>query len=117
MSAPGPDRSARRRPGIRAVAVVGVLAALLIAGVLSHYAADSPDGLERVAEDQGIAGAAEPSATEDGPLAGYETGVGDDRLSGGLAGALGVIVVLGVTGGVVLLARRRRTAADDQRVG
>ena len=43
------------RPSTRALVVVGVLVALLLAGVASYYASSDPDGLNRVAEDQGIA--------------------------------------------------------------
>ena len=46
-------------------------------------------------------------------LIGYHTkGVGNDRLSGGLAGVVGVLVVLTLAGGLVLVVRRRRTPDD-----
>lgn len=103
-----------------ALVVAGVLVALLVAGVLSQFASDSPDGLERVADDHGISDSARENPTADGPLAGYEAdGVGDSRVSGAVAGGVGVLVVLGVTGGVVLLVRRRSASPgprDDERV-
>lgn len=109
------------RPSRTVLAVAGVLVALLIAGVLSQFASDSPDGLERVADDQGISDSARENPAADGPLAGYGVdGVGDSRLSGAVAGVAGVLVVLGVTGGVVLLVRRRSASPDprdDERVG
>ena len=44
----------------------------------------------------------------DGPLADYQTdGVDDERLSGGLAGVLGVLLVLVLMGGLAWLLRRR----------
>ena len=65
--------------------VVGILVvALVLAGVVSYYAASSPDGLNRVAEDKGFSSTQKDHATSDNPLAGYDTkGIGNDRLSGG----------------------------------
>ena len=103
-----------RRPTTRAVRI-GILAvALILAGVVSYYAASSPDGLNRVAEDKGLSSTQEDHATSDNPLAGYHTkGIGNDRLSGGLAGVVGVLVVLTLAGGLVLAVRRRRTPKDE----
>ena len=109
-----------RRPSTRALVVVGVLVALLLAGVASYYASSDPDGLNRVAEDQGIARTEREHKAADGPLAGYEAdGVDDDRLSGGLAGVLGSLVVLVLAGGLTLALRRRSHAdgADSDGAG
>lgn len=95
----------------RTFVLVGLLVTLLVAGVGSHYASDSPDGLERVAEQTGFADSAEESATADAPFADYETaGVEDERLGGGLAGVAGVLLVLVLAGGVALAVRRRTPA-------
>jgi cobalt/nickel transport system permease protein/cobalt/nickel transport protein len=97
----------------RVVLVVGLLVALLLAGVVSHYASDSPDGLERVAADQGFSDTAREHAADGGPLADYRTrGIGDGRIAGGLAGVVGTVVVLGAAGGLALLLRRRERRAD-----
>ena len=55
-------------------------------------------------------------ASDGSPLAGYGTkGVDDGRLSGGLAGVVGCVVVLALAGGDSSLAvRRRRTAPTTQ---
>ena len=91
----------------RAVVLVGLLIALSLAGVISFYASDSPDGLNRVALDLGFAEAEQTSGTSGGPLAGYETaGVENARWSGGLAGLLGCLVVLGCS--FVLFRFRKR---------
>lgn len=88
-----------------------LLAAVLMAGVVSYYASSHPDGLERVAEDEGFSSSAQDHATGEGPFADYTTeGVDDERLSGGLAGVLGAGVVLLVMGGVVYVVRRRSGA-------
>jgi cobalt/nickel transport protein len=91
----------------RVVVVTGLLLALLLAGVASYYAASEPDGLSRVALDQGFA-ATEDQHNDVAPLAGYRTeGVDHDRLSGGLAGVAGCLVVLALAGGVTRFLRAR----------
>lgn len=100
----------------RTLVGVGVLVALLIAGVASYYASSAPDGLNRVAEDQGFASTERENPTADGPLAGYRAkGVGNDRLSTLVAGVGGSLVVLVLFGGLTLVLRRR--AAHDAQEG
>jgi len=95
----------------RAFLVVGLLVALLVAGVASFYASSHPDGLEYVAERTGFLDTAEDSLTADGPLADYQTnGVDDGRLSGGIAGVAGALVVLLLAGCLFWGLRRR----DDE---
>ncbi len=85
----------------------GFLVALVLAGFVSYYASSSPDGLEKVAEDKGFIATAEDHDLADSPVADYAVrGVGNERLSGGLAGVLGVVVTFAV-GGVLFLAVRR----------
>ncbi|MFJ5937812.1 energy-coupling factor ABC transporter permease [Streptomyces sp. NPDC093071] len=94
----------------------GVVTALVLAGFVSFYASASPDGLEKVAADQGIDAKAEEyeHATADSPLADYGVrGVDAERLSGGLAGVIGVGTTLAVGTGVFLVVRRRRPAAPE----
>jgi cobalt/nickel transport protein len=94
-----------KRLPTRVLVAVGLLIAFALAGVVSYYASDSPDGLNRVAEDHGIADQeAEPLA--DSPLAGY----GDDPRVGGIIGA---VIVLVLASGTVYLVRRR--AGGDER--
>ena len=98
-----------RRPSTRVLVVAGVLVALLLAGVASYYASSAPDGLNRVAEDQGISRTEQDHRAADGPLAGYRAkGVEDDRLSGLVAGVTGALVVLVLFGGLTLVLRRRQ---------
>lgn len=88
--------------------IAGLVVAFLIAGVGSYYASANPDGLEYVAEQTGFLHTAEDSATADGPFADYQTsGVANERISGGLAGVLGVLLTLLIAGGVAWLVRRR----------
>ena len=77
-------------------------------GVGSYYASTHPDGLNFVAEKTGFSDQEKSSATSDGPLAGYETkGIDDDRLSGGVAGVAGCLLVLTLAGGLSWVVRRR----------
>jgi hypothetical protein len=93
----------------RRFAVLAVLVALLVAGVLSFYASSSPDGLEHVAQTKGFSQSATEHHTADSPLADYQTkGVTNERLSGGLAGVLGVGATGLLMGGIVLALRRRQ---------
>ncbi|MGW9449994.1 energy-coupling factor ABC transporter permease [Streptomyces sp. NPDC055632] len=94
----------------------GVVTALVLAGFVSFYASASPDGLEKVAADKGIDAKAEEyeHATADSPLADYGVrGIAAERLSGGLAGVIGVGATLAVGTGVFLVVRRRRAAAPE----
>ncbi|MFF8809401.1 energy-coupling factor ABC transporter permease [Streptomyces omiyaensis] len=104
--APSPDGGSPKK-----VWIGGVVAALVLAGVVSFYASASPDGLEKVAADQGIDAKADAyeHATADSPLADYGVrGIDSARLSGGLAGVIGVGLTLAAGTGVFWAARRRR---------
>ncbi|WP_432586959.1 energy-coupling factor ABC transporter permease [Streptomyces sp. HD1123-B1] len=109
-TAPAPAAAAPRRSA-RRVWLAGLAAALLCAGVVSFYASASPDGLEKVAADKGIDKKTEDHATKDSPLADYGVkDITDTRLSGGLAGVIGVGATLAVGTGVFVVVRRRRSA-------
>jgi hypothetical protein len=103
MSAP----TRERRTTTRAVLTVGLAVSLLLAAVVSFYASGHPDGLEFVSGRLGFGDTARESATAGSPLADYGvSGVSDPRLSGGLAGAAGVLVTGLVMAGLVVLLRR-----------
>ncbi|MBA9004107.1 PDGLE domain-containing protein [Thermomonospora cellulosilytica] len=85
-----------------------LLVALVVAGVLSYYASGDPDGLTKVAEDKGFAAQEKEHALSDSPVSDYGVkGVENERLSGGLAGVLGVGLTAAVGGGLFWLVRRR----------
>jgi cobalt/nickel transport system permease protein len=86
---------------------VGLAVALALALVVSPHASSEPDGLNKVAADEGFAADAEPHALADLPTAGYGTSDGHQRMSPGLAGALGVAITFAVAGGLLLVVRRR----------
>jgi cobalt/nickel transport system permease protein len=93
--------------------ITGLVASLVLAGFVSFYASASPDGLEKVAHDKGIDQKEKPHTNEDSPLADYGVkDISDARLSGGLAGVIGVGVTVVVGSTVFWIVRRRRTDAD-----
>ncbi|MEC4571741.1 energy-coupling factor ABC transporter permease [Streptomyces virginiae] len=92
--------------------VTGLGTALVLAGFVSFYASADPDGLEKVAADKGIDEKVEEHAAAGSPLADYGVkDVDDARLSGGLAGVIGVGVTVVAGTGIFWAVRRRRT--DD----
>ncbi|MFI6371286.1 energy-coupling factor ABC transporter permease [Streptomyces sp. NPDC050546] len=100
------------RTSHRRVWAAGLVASLLLAGFVSFYASADPDGLEKVATDHGIDKKAEEHDAADSPLADYGVrDVDDARLSGGLAGVIGVGVTVVAGTGVFWAVRRRRS--DD----
>ncbi|WP_405789233.1 energy-coupling factor ABC transporter permease [Streptomyces sp. NBC_00029] len=90
--------------------VTGLVTALVLAGFVSFYASADPDGLEKVAADKGIDEKVEEHAAANSPLADYGVkDVEDARLSGGLAGVIGVGVTVVAGTGIFWAVRRRRT--------
>ncbi|MFD3542465.1 energy-coupling factor ABC transporter permease [Streptomyces sp. NPDC058662] len=114
VDAPATGAAPAAAPATRStkkVWAVGLGAALVLAGFVSYYASASPDGLEKVAADQGFDAKAEDHAAADSPLADYGVkDVDDARLSGGLAGIIGVGATVAVGTGVFWTVRRRRAA-------
>lgn len=81
----------------------GLLVALSLAFLVSPLASTEPDGLNKVAADNGFDHVARDHAFENGPLAGYSVnGVESERLSKGLSGVIGVILTFGI--GTILFA-------------
>ena len=80
---------------------IGVLVTVLVAGVLSPFASTAPDGLERVANDQGIA---------------YQSVARTSLLSyDGIGGVVGVTLVLGTALLLAWALRRRSTGSPRGR--
>ncbi|MFF3752991.1 energy-coupling factor ABC transporter permease [Streptomyces sp. NPDC002018] len=113
---PAPVPVAARSP--RGLWAAGLVTALVLAGFVSFYASANPDGLEKVAADHGIDRKTEEHASADSPLADYGVkDVSDARLSGGLAGVIGVSGTVAVGSGIFWAVRRRRTAAASPSTG
>ena len=97
----------------RVFVVAALVVTLALAGGVSYYASSSPDGLSKVAADKGFDAQQRDSVVTDSPMAGYATkGVDNERLSGGLAGAVGVGVVLVLAGGLAYAVRRRGASTE-----
>ena len=102
------------RVSTKAVALGIFLVAIVLAGIVSFYAAGSPDGLTKVAQDQGFADTETEHSTADSPFAGYGSSFLDnDRVGTGVAGVVGVLVVLGIGTGITRAVRRRPVPDDD----
>ncbi|WP_308195904.1 PDGLE domain-containing protein, partial [Micromonospora sp. R42004] len=96
----------------------GLLVALLLAGVVSNYASSHPDGLDSsllkgctVNADDEITGGSCPAQEAkdhelaDSPLADYGVrGIGNDFVSTGLSGVLGVLLTFAFGAGLFWLA-------------
>lgn len=92
----------------RTLLIAGAIVALVLAGIVSFYASAHPDGLEKVAGDKGMDTKVEEHALADAPFADYGVeGVDNERLSGGLAGVLGVAGTLVVGSGIFWVVKRR----------
>ncbi|WP_217550891.1 energy-coupling factor ABC transporter permease [Streptomyces sp. GbtcB6] len=115
VDAPEPAAPVAARTSRRALWISGLVTSLVLAGFVSFYASASPDGLEKVAHDQGIDTKTEEHAAAGSPLADYGVeDVSDARLSGGLAGVIGVGTTVVAGSAVFWAVRRRRTSAPAE---
>lgn len=106
--------SVRSRPRLLGGFVVaGLAVASALALLAGPLASGEPDGLSRVAIDEGFAHTEEANPVEArSPVGGYALdGVGDERAATGLAGAFGVGLTFAVAAGLFRLLARRRPAA------
>jgi cobalt/nickel transport system permease protein len=83
--------------------VAGVLVAIALALLAGPLASSSPDGLEKVAEEEGFDEAADDHALSDTPVADY----------GGPAPLIGVLLTFGLGAGVFAVIRSRRRDRQD----
>ena len=89
--------------------VLGFAASLVIAGGISYYASSQPDGFEKSAGEIGFLDTAKESPLKDSPLADYQVAAIKDeneRLSGGLAGVIGVASTAAISFGIFYGLRR-----------
>lgn len=95
--------------GARTFAIGGVLTAVVFAVVVSQFASGDPDGLERVAADEGFIASGRDHAFADSLFADYATsGIGNESLSLAVAGLAGVVLTLLVGYGLVTASRHLR---------
>ena len=87
----------------------GLVAALLVAGLLSPWASPLPDGLERVAETLGFRDQERSQPILAAPFREYRVAaVPDERWSTALAGIAGTLAVFGAASLAGYLIRRRK---------
>jgi cobalt/nickel transport system permease protein len=73
-----------------------LLLTISLALIVSPFASNKPDGLNRVAIDQGFEDTAGDHPLSQSPVAGYGMDVVDDaRVSRGLSGLIGVLATFG----------------------
>ncbi|GIH91297.1 energy-coupling factor ABC transporter permease [Planobispora siamensis] len=109
---PEPEvRAPARRPALLFL-LPGVVVTFVLAGVVSVFASGDPDGLERVAEDEGFGDQATDHAFGTWTLADYGDVAG---IPVGVAGVVGVAATLIVAGAVGYAVRRRNRGHDRDR--
>ena len=95
--------------GTRTFVIGGMLVALVFAAVVSQFAVDNPDGLEKVAEDTGFIESAQEHSLADSLFADYATsGISNEALSLAVAGIVGTVVALLVAFGLFMAVRETR---------
>jgi hypothetical protein len=104
-----------KRVSLRVFAVLALAVAVGLAVGVSPYASASPDGLERVAEDEGFAGDGRLHSLQEGsPIPDYAfPGIDDPRLATAVAGFTGTLAVALAGLGIACAFRRRRRAAAE----
>ena len=108
-----PNSAPGARVGRRGVLIGGACVTVLIAGALSFLASGSPDGLERVADSEGLADSARDHALGDFSLADYgEIG----GVPVGIAGLLGVVVTVAIGLTLFRFVRRRANREENATV-
>ena len=100
----------RPRIAARTFVLGGGFVAVFLAVVVSQFAASDPDGLERVAADEGFLASAKDHALAHSVFADYATsGVSNETLSLAIAGLTGVVLTMLVGYGIVSGSRRAGT--------
>ncbi|WP_218080406.1 PDGLE domain-containing protein [Anthocerotibacter panamensis] len=91
----------------------GLVVALLVAALVSPWASQNPDGLNKVAQDQGFSAQATQTPAEHLPFFQiFESyalrGIENRAVAKALAGAAGTLLVFGLAWGVGAMMRRSR---------
>ncbi|MDI6631888.1 MAG: PDGLE domain-containing protein [Bacillota bacterium] len=93
---------------------IGLVAALIIAGILSPFASPNPDGLEKVAETKGFIDKGEGKEVVRAPIPDYVMpGLASEGVATAFAGITGTVVTFVAAYGIGRLVQRRK-AADSK---
>lgn len=99
----------RGRWSARGTTWAAVITVAVVAAVISQFASSSPDGLERVADDNGIEASSDAPTTTGSVFADYATrGIGNEQLSLAVAGVAGALLAGAVGTGVLVSSRAGR---------
>lgn len=99
---------------VKLFVIAGLLVGLGLALLVSPFASSSPDGLEKVATDEGFDEAARDHDLGRGPLADYGVeGIDDERIGTGVAGVIGTLVTFGIGLGLFAVVRSLRPKSDE----
>lgn len=91
-----------------------LLAAILLALIVSPFASSWPDGLERVAEDKGFLDRGEGKPGLASPVPDYLwPGIKNEKIATALAGVVGTLLVFGVGYGLAALLGTGKTGKKD----
>ncbi len=86
---------------LRAFIFAGLAVTVIFATVVSQFAVDNPDGLERVAQDTGFVSSGQDHSLSSSVFADYATtGVANETLSLAIAGLTGIVITLAVAYGL-----------------
>ncbi len=94
---------------LRLFVVIALALAIGLATAIAPFASPSPDGLNKVAQDEGFAAAEAPGALQEegAPAPGYAfPGVENERVATGLAGFTGTLGLFALGFGLARVLRR-----------
>lgn len=104
-----------RKP-LLAFVVVGMALSGLVGAAAGWFADDAPDGLTRVARDEGFAVSEREHSLADSPVSGYRVdGIEDEDGATAVAGLAGILLtfLLGTGGAAALRARQKRAVPAE----
>lgn len=90
--------------------ILGLLAALFLALILSPFASPWPDGLERVAEDKGFIERGEVAPVLNSPIPDYAwPGINSKKIATSVAGLAGTLIVFCAGYGLAVLLKKKES--------
>jgi cobalt/nickel transport system permease protein len=110
-----PERASSTATGVGRVAVVGLLCAMVMAGFLSPFASEFPDGLEYVGRKMGFdeLDSAPALMLDDYAIPGLSKRPGWERISVAVAGIGGTLSVVAIALGMGRLLTRKHAYANE----
>uniref|UniRef100_A0A7C2E2H0 PDGLE domain-containing protein n=1 Tax=Ammonifex degensii TaxID=42838 RepID=A0A7C2E2H0_9THEO len=91
---------------------IGLIVALIIAGLLSPFASPNPDGLEKVAETKGFIDKGEGKEVIHSPIPDYVIpGLAGKGVATAVAGIIGTLITFAAACAVSSIVKRSRNAA------